>query len=114
MGHSIQDYLKKINSRLSLLDAISVAVTAIFLVAASISFSWISREKQQPALYLRAGISAEAPEADIRPFGSRNGTTYTFSWCQGGERIQPENKIYYLTKEEAEMAGRRLSKLCAK
>lgn len=37
--------------------------------------------------------------------GSKNGTTYHFPWCSGAARIKEENKVWFATKEAAEMAG---------
>ncbi|PIS13539.1 MAG: hypothetical protein COT67_01210 [Candidatus Tagabacteria bacterium CG09_land_8_20_14_0_10_41_14] len=36
---------------------------------------------------------------------SKNGTKYHYPWCSGAQRINIENKIWFLTKEEAEAAG---------
>lgn len=48
------------------------------------------------------------------PFASKQGKTYTFSWCQGAERIREKNKIFFDNEEAAQQSGRRLSKLCEK
>jgi hypothetical protein len=37
--------------------------------------------------------------------GSKNGTKYHLPWCSGAKRIKEENKVWFLTKEEAEAAG---------
>jgi len=36
---------------------------------------------------------------------SKNSTKYHLPWCSGAERISPENKIWFSSKEEAEAAG---------
>lgn len=114
MGNSIQDYLKKINSRLSLFDTISLCFTAIFLIMCALYFAWLFKDKQKPVLY-RTGYAAGRPITfESRPFGSKSGATYTYSWCQGSDKIKPENKTYYESAEEAEQSGRRLSRLCEK
>jgi hypothetical protein len=114
MGNSIQDYLKKINSRLSVFDAVSVVVTAVFLVILSVYLSWLFMLRQKPVTYTKGAAEERGSVGDSRPFGSRYGITYTYSWCQGNDRIKPENKVFFATIEEAESSGRTLSKLCAK
>lgn len=42
---------------------------------------------------------------DKKVLASRNGTTYYYPWCSGAKRIKEENKIWFLTKEDAEKAG---------
>ncbi len=114
MGNSIQDYLKKINSLLSFSDTVSIITTAVFLLLCAIYLSWVFLSKQQPIVYTRGDAAPVAEQGDSRPFGSRNGTTYTYSWCQGSERTKPENKIFFKDQEQAELLGRTLSKLCQK
>ena len=36
---------------------------------------------------------------------SKNGTKYHYPWCSGALNIKEENKIWFVTKEEAEKAG---------
>lgn len=36
---------------------------------------------------------------------SKNGTAYHYPWCSGAQKIMEENKIWFNTKKEAEMAG---------
>ena len=49
---------------------------------------------------------------DKRVVASRNGTTYYFMWCSGVQRIKEENKIWFPTKEAAEIAGLTLAGNC--
>lgn len=117
MGSSIQDYLKKINSRLTLLDILSlsasVAILGLFLV-----FLYIQRGKEVNSVtYIKhsGGGNAENmsnPTADSRPFASIHGKTYTYAWCQGSKAIASKNRIYFATDSDAERSGRTLSKLC--
>lgn len=43
---------------------------------------------------------------------SRNGTKYYLASCDGAKRISEENKIWFNTKEEAELAGYETSSTC--
>ena len=36
---------------------------------------------------------------------SKNGSKYHFPWCSGAQRMKDENKIWFNSKEEAELAG---------
>lgn len=116
MGTSIQDYLKKINSNLSFSDTTSIALTALFLLLLSLYFSVLFEKRQVPVTYRTSSRSSagEDMSADARPFGSKSGTTYTYSWCQGSDRIKEANKVYYANAASAENSGRQLSKLCQK
>ena len=49
---------------------------------------------------------------DKKVVASRNGTTYYFMWCSGVQRIKEENKIWFPTKEAAEIAGLTLAGNC--
>ncbi len=112
MGNSIQEYLKKINSKLSFYDCASLVITATTFIGFAI-FIWIMTEKEKlPVVYVEAKGKQE--QNDIRPFGSKSGETYTFSWCQGAGTIKPSNMVYFANEEEAERQGRILSKLCLK
>ena len=43
---------------------------------------------------------------------SKNGTAYHYPWCSGAKRISEVNKIWFDTKEEAELAGYRPAANC--
>ena len=49
---------------------------------------------------------------DKRVAASRNGTAYYFPWCAGLLRIKEENKVWFPTKEAAEIAGLTLAGNC--
>jgi hypothetical protein len=115
MLHSIQDYLKKINSWLSLTDIISLLITASLLVTFALYLHKKSRGTTLPATYIVAEAKDEiATVSDTRPFASKHGKTYTFSWCQGSSRIKEANKVFFINETEALQSGRTLSKLCKK
>jgi hypothetical protein len=113
MAHSIQDYLRKINSSLSYADCLAVAVTALFTGALAIYFIYEGEEAKLPVVYRSAG-TVLGDSADSRPFGSRKGTTYTYSWCSGSGQIKEANKVYFKDADAAEASGRTFSKLCNK
>lgn len=113
MGFSIQDYLKKINSRITTLNCVSLLVTTLFLSLFTIHL-YVKREhgRVPVSYYVNSTESTiTAVKEDSRPFGSVKGKTYTFSWC-GGQRTKPENRIYFDNEEIAKGEGRVLSKLC--
>jgi hypothetical protein len=115
MGNSIQDYLKKINSGLSWFDCLSVGATALCFLGFAIFIHWKRGEERRPVLYIPAQHPAiTTTKNDSRPFASKNGTTYTFSWCSNSSQIKPANKIYFTSEAQAISSGRTLSKLCQK
>ncbi len=78
----------------------------------------VALEKRQAVVYLEGNKDEQdknRPPVELtHPFGSKKGTTYTFSWCAGSSRISQKNKIFFASEEEAKGFGRRLSKLCNK
>jgi hypothetical protein len=110
MGSSIQEYLKKINSRLSFVDCLSLAITAICIALFACFLVLKEKRESLPVTYISGGKQEETQ--DIRPFASKNGITYTFSWCQGAGMIKPSNRVYFSNEEEAKRTGRVLSKFC--
>jgi c-di-AMP phosphodiesterase-like protein len=113
MGFSIQDNLKKINSRIPLSALVSLLVTTFFLTSFIIFLDAKEKRNDQPISYTEGRIE-NTPEkvVDSKPFGSISGTTYTFSWCQGSNRILPKNRVYFSNEQEAQTSKRTLSKLC--
>ena len=114
MGYSIQEYLKKINSRLTLLDCVSFLITVIFLVIFAMYLYTEKTKANIPVSYIKVDDkNIKTVNTEARPFASVNGETYTFSWCQGANVITDKNKIYFPTETEAIVSGRKLSKLCS-
>ena len=114
MWLSIQEIIKKINSRLSYLDCLSILSTTLFLVFLAFYLQIKSESLQKPVIYRAFSGPVETSSKDTKPFGSKNGTTYTFSWCQNSGQTKEMNKVYFKSAQEAEKAGRTLSKLCQK
>lgn len=113
MGCSIQDYLKKINSRLSIWDISSMFLTTLVLAIFTIFLYIIKTKSDIPVSYIsNSENNTNTTEKDSRPFASINGKTYTFSWCGGSNRIADKNKIYFENEDLAKTSGRTLSKLC--
>lgn len=113
--YSIQEYLKKINSRLSYLDCVSIGITMIILATFVIYIKNTEKNMKKPLLYIEnKDIANQERASKTGIFGSVYGKTYTFSWCQGASRILEKNKIYFTSQEEAARSGRSLSKLCSK
>jgi hypothetical protein len=115
MGFSIQDYLKKINSNLTMIDCVSLFFTTLTLV---LFYSFIHNRhalSHLPVSYIRQDMDIKTvKKTEARPFASIKGTTYTFSWCQGSSRISANNKVFFTNEGEAKRSGRSLSKLCQK
>ncbi len=119
MGNSIQDYLKKINSRLTLLDCVSLLITCLLLLG-FLGYLYLQKEKNSIPVIYRAYSGEKSDNKNVntteeyRPFASKYGKTYTFSWCSGSGVISEKNKLYFETESEAQKSGRTLSKLCKK
>ena len=113
MWRSIPEILKRINSRLSAYDVISLAVMAIVLGSVALVIRIERQNEVLPVIYRQNG-QVLGIQADSRPFASKSGKTYTYSWCSGSTQIKPANKIYFANEGEAIASGRTLSKLCTK
>ena len=115
MGLSIQDYAKKINSRISGTGIISLLITALFL-ALLLTFLAIHTKSDTRVVYIEAPYSTTTPDVSTtgKPFASSKGKTYTFDWCSGSSVISAKNKIYFASEDEAKSTGRTISKLCKK
>ena len=116
----IQDYLKKNNSRILKESLISLYITLILLIIFSIYIFYFYNKNTRSLVY-RESILSDAnisvkqtslPAQVGKIFASVNGKTYTFSWCQGADKIKEENKVFFKTEVEAIASGRKLSKLC--
>lgn len=115
MKSSIQDYLKKINSSITWLACFGLFVTALFLGVFTGFLYFQQKKVNKEVVYLQKEYEESFVKAvDTRPFGSKNGKTYTFSWCSRSNVILEKNKVYYANEEDAKSSGRLLSKLCQK
>ena len=113
MGHSIQEYLKKINSKLTTYDCLSVSITLLFLIMFAVYIFIWEKETNIPVSYIvDSSDNMLKNKEEDRPFASTNGKTYTFSWCRGESRISDKNKIFFSSENEAKNSGRTLSRLC--
>lgn len=110
MGNSIQEYCKKINSRLDYTDILSLFLTFTCLLSLFLYLDYVKSKTRVPFLY-KEGVTEEEVQPSVI-FASRNGKTYTYSWCKGAQTILEKNKIYFKTEEEAKQSGRVLSKMC--
>lgn len=116
MDYSIQEYLKKINSWLSFYDCLSIFATALCVLLLSLYMYGTAHANTIETTYISNQNSEIMVQSitsnDSRPFASRKGKTYTFSWCSGSSRIASKNKIFFQSETEAQQSGRTLSKLC--
>lgn len=115
VAHSIQEYCKKINSRLTYADLVTATV---LLLGITFLLVYIHQEKArnfQEIVYEEGDFIQTTPQEDQSlPFASKSGKTYTFSWCSGSAKIKEKNKITFASEEQAKASGRILSKLCQK
>jgi hypothetical protein len=113
IDNSIQEKLEKINSRISPKDIVAlflITITAIGLLAV---IAHDSNKEDGVVVYEEASFgSGGGGSGNVKPFGSKGGSTYTFSWCQGSTRILEKNKIYFTSERDAQQSGRTLSRMC--
>jgi hypothetical protein len=110
---SIQEYLKKINSLLRIADIISLTAVVLVVICVSIWYAYVSQTQEKPLIFTMNREQTGADTVDnTLPFGSRNGKTYTYSWCKNASAIKEKNKIVFASQVSAQKSGRVLSKLC--
>jgi hypothetical protein len=118
MGSSIQELLKKINSKLTFTDCLSIFVTALVISVFSGYVYYSDTERRTSVSYLEREYDQSTKnigaERVTQVFASAHGKTYTFSWCQGANRIKESNRVYFSHEQEAIRTGRTLSLLCKK
>jgi hypothetical protein len=91
---------------------VSLIVLLVFLIPLTFILH-AKREISHPeAVFIKRQVGATEDVSLAKPFGSKNGTTYTYSWCSGSGRILDKNKIFFLSQEDAEKRGRTLAKTC--
>ena len=113
MLHSIQEYLKIINSKITKPDYLSLLVTTVFIAFFSFYLYFQKNHENTEVSYIsNASKTATSNQLNQNPFASINGKTYTFSWCSGSDRILSKNRIYFKNEEDAKNSGRTLSKMC--
>jgi hypothetical protein len=118
MGNSIQDYLRKINSRLTISDCVSIAITALCSGVFALYIYHLDKSSMKTVMYTEGNIneviysSSASNKNPSTIFGSLHGSTYTFTWCQGASHIAVKNRIYFSDENSAKSSGRTLSKLC--
>lgn len=113
MGFSIQDYLKKINSTLTWHDCLALLLTTVVAVGWVTGLQYVRSADAIPVEIKVSEVSQVTQNIDpTTPFGSRNGTTFTYTWCSRSGAIKSKNRVYFQSEAEAIRSGRTLSKLC--
>lgn len=122
-GQKFKDFLRSFeNSDLALLLVIVLVAFASFGLGRlshenNSSFGIQVGERELPtvpasvySVLQKRGVSQE--DVDVILVASRNSDKYHYTWCSGAERITEENKIYFLSIEEAREAGYTAAQNC--
>lgn len=113
IGHSIQEYCKKINSSIDRSLLISLFTAFLIILLFTVYYSMVKKRSVKQVQYLESREIINVPTSKTSAiFASKNGKTYTYSWCKGSSRIKETNRIYFSTEKDAQTSGRQLSKLC--
>jgi hypothetical protein len=70
----------------------------------------INDTPNQAAAFINSAIETKSQIGKI--IASKNGKRYYYQSCNGVNRIKPENRIYFDTKEQAEAKGLTLASGC--
>lgn len=86
-------------------------ILLVFVASSSVSFSFgylAGKDSVSPGVYIdtsAAVYEAKVGEEDKNFVASISGTKYHLPTCSGAKRIKEENKIWFSTKEDAELSG---------
>ena len=72
----------------------------------------VTNRAASPPMEQHTVVPSASIWTDKRVVASRSGTAYYFPWCAGLLRIKEENKVWFTTKEAAEIAGLTLAGNC--
>ena len=67
------------------------------------TFSASASENQSPDNSAQMASATGAMNGGL--LGSKNGTKYYYAWCAGAQRITAANRIYFASKDDAEVQG---------
>ncbi len=109
----IQENIKKINRQITFTDMVPFCVTLILIICFSFYINKENTGTMMDITYKENNVEKTTIDHSTI-FASINGTTYTYSWCQGANKIKEGNKIFFIDDQSAINSGRRLSKLCEK
>ncbi|MEX2514916.1 MAG: hypothetical protein WD335_02170 [Candidatus Paceibacterota bacterium] len=84
---------------------IFIAVLIALIGFSSFALGWIARGEQKTHPVTVERIPFSNAETAGLFVGSVNSDKYHYRWCGGGQRISPENRLYFNSVEEAEAAG---------
>jgi len=115
MGGIIAQMLKKIKGFVNILYMPLLVVTVGFAgfglgrlsILLAIGGDVVVRNAAMvPAAHLRTSAAANPTLVLGGEYvASKSGTKYHFPWCAGARSIKEDNKVWFASKEEAELAG---------
>ena len=117
---SIQDFLRKINSRIlfyvsptEILFFFSLSLSLLLFIGI---LSFVTKDERHVFVYTEGKDESVTKESATRKnnayFASKSGKVYYTSFCKAGNRVKEGNRIYFTLESEAKSSGRELSKLC--
>ncbi len=97
-------------------DDIFVILLIIFISFASFGLGRLSKidENKTPLHINNSALISESVQNNIKGeyVASKTGSKYHLPWCSGAQRISEKNKIWFVSKEEAESRGYTPAKNC--
>jgi hypothetical protein len=82
-----------------------IAILIALIGFSSFALGWIARGEQKTHDVRVEEIPFSNSETVGLFIGSVNSDKYHYRWCAGAERISPENRLYFNSVEEAQVAG---------
>ena len=83
-------------------------ILLVLILSASLSFSLgylAGRDGKDEEVRITNGIEVLEEVGEQNFVASVSGSKYHLPWCSGAQRIKEENKLWFSTKENAELAG---------
>lgn len=102
---SIQDISQKFKTSEAFLALLLILIAILSFGLGRLSV--LNESKPEGGQNLKAGIilkEEEVPGAGMY-VASKKGTKYHLPWCSGARTVREENKVWFESREEAELAG---------
>ena len=102
---------KMFNERGYMIAAIILVGIGAFLLGGLFVYSFYKPTKTATDIHLTP-LSVELSDNERRVYASSRGTRYYPWWCDAGNKIAKENKVWYSTPELAQVEGYSIAKGC--
>lgn len=104
--YSVRKIARNFKSRIPDVPVSVILVLVICLVGiGAFSLGWVARGNADSPPIQTQKLNLSGVGAVGLYVGSKNSDRYHYRWCSGADRINPDNKLFFRSAEQAESAG---------